>query len=218
MKIKQLKEKTIKGFIDFLPKVVVDNIEGLSNILNDKLSKSEGGEVNKPIVITNKDSNYSTTINPDGSIYILDKNLKNNILHIRIDKSENVVNIGSFYGSRINIDNICNLVGRARDVSANIYDANIDTFSASKFKLRGGTNEQVLLGDGSTTNNLIKHISFNKTVDGCRILVTTINDDVEDTMLSIATEKVAGFMSAPDKVKLDDIPNIYAKKVRQLAI
>lgn len=39
MKIKQLKEKTIKGFIDFLPKVVVDNIEGLSDILNDKLSK-----------------------------------------------------------------------------------------------------------------------------------------------------------------------------------
>ena len=35
MKIKQLKEKTIKGFIDFLPKEVVDNIEGLSDILND---------------------------------------------------------------------------------------------------------------------------------------------------------------------------------------
>lgn len=118
--------------------------------IDDKLSKSEGGEVNKPIVITNKDSNYSTTINPDGSIYIWNKNLKNNILHIQIDKSENVVNIGSFYGSRINIDNIRNLVGRVRDVDANIYDANIDTFSASKFKLRGGTNEQVLLGDGST--------------------------------------------------------------------
>ena len=58
MKIKQLKEKTIKGFIDFLPKVVVDNIEGLSDILNDKLSKSQGGEIKKPIVVTNDDSNY----------------------------------------------------------------------------------------------------------------------------------------------------------------
>lgn len=150
MKIKQLKEKTIKGFVDFLPKIGINNIEGLSNILNDKLSKSEGGEVNKPIVITNKDSNYSTTINPDGSIYIWDKKLKNNILHVQIDKSRNVIDIGSFYGSRINIDNILNLVGRAGNVSANIYDADTDTFSASIFKRRQGTDKQVLLGDGST--------------------------------------------------------------------
>ena len=150
MKIKQLKEKTIKGFIDFLPKVVVDNIEGLSNILNDKLSKSEGGEVNKSIVVTNKDSNYSTTINPDGSIYIWDKNLKNNILHVQIDKSANVINIGSYYGSRININNILNLIGRAGNTNANIYDANTDTFAASRFKRRLGTDKEVLLGDGST--------------------------------------------------------------------
>ena len=63
MKIKQLKEKTIKGFIDFLPKIGINDIEGLLNVLNDKLSKSEGGEVKKPIVVTNDDSDYKTIIN-----------------------------------------------------------------------------------------------------------------------------------------------------------
>ena len=41
--------------------------------IDDKLSKSEGGEVNKPIVVTNKDSNYSTTINPDSYYHTLNK-------------------------------------------------------------------------------------------------------------------------------------------------
>ena len=68
MKIKQLKEKTIKGFIDFLPKIGINDIEGLLNALNDKLSKSEGGEVNKPIVITSKDSNYKIILSNDGTI------------------------------------------------------------------------------------------------------------------------------------------------------
>ena len=51
--------------------------------IDDKLSKSEGGEVNKHIVVTNKDSNYSTTINPDGSIYVWNKSFKDNILTIK---------------------------------------------------------------------------------------------------------------------------------------
>ena len=56
MKIKQLKEKTAQGLKDFLPKIGVGDIEGLLDTLNDKLSKSQGGEINKPIVITNKNS------------------------------------------------------------------------------------------------------------------------------------------------------------------
>ena len=35
MKIKQLKEKTIKGFIDFLPKLSIEAIPGLQDKFND---------------------------------------------------------------------------------------------------------------------------------------------------------------------------------------
>ena len=35
MKIKQLKEKTIKGFIDFLPKLSIEAIPGLQDMIND---------------------------------------------------------------------------------------------------------------------------------------------------------------------------------------
>lgn len=77
------------------------------------------------------------------------------------------------------------------------------------FQLVGGTDQDVLLGDGSTTGELIKQISINNTVDSYRIIVTAINGDTEDTMLSAATRKVAGLMSAVDKNKLDNIENTY---------
>ena len=35
MKIKQLKEKTIKGFIDFLPKLSIEAIHSLQDKFND---------------------------------------------------------------------------------------------------------------------------------------------------------------------------------------
>lgn len=206
MKIKQLKEKTIKGFIDFLPKVVVDNIEGLSDILNDKLSKSQGGEIKKPIVVTNDDSDYKTIINPDGSIYVFSKNYNGNIFNI-IPNGLNI-NISANNGAGIiNIHDIVKLVSKARKEP--IYDASNNTFTASAFKLTYGTDKQVLLGDGSTTGELIKQISINNTVDGYRIIVKAINGDTEDTMLSGATGKVAGLMTAPDKVKLDNINKTY---------
>ena len=119
MKIKQLKEKTIKGFIDFLPKVVVDNIEGLSDILNDKLSKSQGGEIKKPIVVTNDDSNYKTIINPDGSIYVFSKNYNGNIFNI-IPNGLNI-NISANNGAGIiNIHDIVKLVSKSHKEP--IYD------------------------------------------------------------------------------------------------
>ena len=65
MKIKQLKEKTAQGLKDFLPKIGVNDIEGLIDVLNDKLSKSRGGEVKKPIVITNDNSNYICRLSSD---------------------------------------------------------------------------------------------------------------------------------------------------------
>lgn len=204
MKIKQLKEKTIKGFIDFLPKVVVDNIEGLSDILNDKLSKSEGGEVNKPITVTNKNSNYKTIINPDGSIYVLNKNTNNNVFSL-INTNRGVIINNNVYTPII-----INSIGTLYDKHGNVlYNGTSNIFNANGFVINNGTDKQVLLGDGSTTGELIKQISINNTVDGYRIIVKAINGDTEDTMLSGATGKVAGLMTAPDKVKLDNINKTY---------
>nr|UVX50859.1 MAG: hypothetical protein [Bacteriophage sp.] len=204
MKIKQLKEKTIKGFIDFLPKVVVNNIEGLSDILNDKLSKSQGGEIKKPIIVTNDDSDYKTIINPDGSIYVLNKNTNNNVFSL-INTNKGVIINNNVY-SPIRVNNIDALYDKRGNV---LYNGTSNIFHANGFAINNGTNKQVLLGDGSTTGELIKQISINNTVDGYRIMVTSINGDTEDTMLSGATRKIAGLMTAPDKVKLDDIPNTY---------
>lgn len=204
MKIKQLKEKTIKGFIDFLPKVVVDNIEGLSDILNDKLSKSQGGEIKKPIVVTNDDSDYKTIINPDGSIYVFNKNTNNNVFSLINTNNGVIINNNVYAPIRINrIDTLYDKHGNP------IYNSNSNVFYANGFIINNGNNEQVLLGDGSTTGKLIKQISINNTVDGYRIIVKSINGDTEDTMLSGATRKVAGLMTAPDKIKLDNIENTY---------
>lgn len=204
MKIKQLKEKTIKGFIDFLPKVVVDNIEGLSDILNDKLSKSQGGEIKKPIVVTNDDSNYKTIINPDGSIYVLNKNTNNNVFSLINTKKGVIINNNVY--SPMHVNNIDALYDKHGNT---IYNGTSNLFHANGFAINNGTNKQVLLGDGSTTGELIKQISINNTVDGYRIIIKAINGDTEDTMLSGATERVAGLMTAPDKVKLDDINKTY---------
>lgn len=209
MKIKQLKEKTIKGFVDFLPKIGINNIEGLLNALNDKLSKSEGGEVNKSIVVTNKDSNYSTTITPDGGIYILDKNLKKNILNVQIDKRENVIDINSLDGAKINIGAIRNLIGETRKGSANIYDAYDDTFTASGFTLRTGTNEQVLLGDGTTTDLLIKDVTAAAIQSEYNFNFITTGNVNNFVTIKAATSTTAGVMTAADKTKLDNIENTY---------
>ena len=210
MKIKQLKEKTIKGFIDFLPKVVVDNIEGLSDILNDKLSKSQGGEIKKPIVVTNDDSNYKTIINPDGSIYVFSKNYNGNIFNI-IPNGLNI-NISANNGiGTINIHDIVKLVSKSNKEP--IYNASYNTFTASAFKLTYGTNEQVLLGDGSTTGKLVKDIRVNQAginkKNTLMVTVQYIDGTALGTELPKATIESAGVMTADDKAKLDDIPNNY---------
>ena len=210
MKIKQLKEKTIKGFIDFLPKVVVNNIEGLSDILNDKLSKSQGGEIKKPIVVTNDDSNYKTIINPDGSIYVFSKNYNGNIFNI-IPNGLNI-NISANNGvGIINIHDIVKLVSKSHKKP--IYDANYNTFTASGFKLTYGTDEQVLLGDGSTTGKLVKDIRVNQAginkKNTLMVTVQYIDGTALGTELPKATIESAGVMTADDKAKLDDINKTY---------
>ena len=206
MKIKQLKEKTIKGFIDFLPKVVVDNIEGLSDILNDKLSKSQGGEINKPIVVTNDDSNYKTIINPDGSIYVFSKNYNGNIFNI-IPNGLNI-NISANNGiGIINIHDIVKLVSKSNKKP--IYNASNNTFTASGFKLTYGTDEQVLLGDGSTTDRLIKDVTAGAIQSEYNFNFITTGNVNNFVTIKAATSTTAGVMTATDKVKLDDIENTY---------
>lgn len=202
MKIKQLKEKTIKGFVDFLPKIGINNIEGLLNALNDKLSKSEGGEVNKHIVVTDKYSEYSLTINPNGSVYIWSKKDARNIFSIT-----SFVNNIFIKGDNINISNISSL-----SATEPIYSDYNDTFTASKFKLRNGNNNQILLGDGSTTSKLVSYISASPQFDAYIVNILNIDGAHDSFTISGVTKELAGLMTPADKTKLDDIPNIYAEK------
>lgn len=208
MKIKQLKEKTIKGFIDFLPKVVVDNIEGLSNILNDKLSKSEGGEIKKPIVVTNDDSNYKTIINTDGSIYVFNKNTNNNVFSLINTNNGVIINNNVYAPIRINrIDALYDKHGNV------LYNGTSNIFHANGFIINNGNNEQVLLGDGSTTGKLVKDIRVNQAgvnkKNTLMVMVQYIDGTSLGTELPKATIESAGVMTADDKAKLDDIENTY---------
>ena len=213
MKIKQLKEKTAQGLRDFLPKIGVGDIEGLLNALNDKLSKSQGGEINKPITITNDKIDYSLTINPD-SIYIWSKKDKKNILSVQIDKSRNTIDINNPNGDPINISNILNLIAKVGVYHYNIYSAYNDAFTASKFKLRNGTNKQVLLANGDVSSSFIQSISTENHTNNGFILTATYVDNYKRGVASFdgATKELAGLMTAADKTKLDNVPNIYAEK------
>lgn len=206
MKIKQLKEKTAQGLKDFLPKIGVNDIEGLLDALNDKLSKSQGGEINKPIVITNTNSEYSFTINPDSSVYIWSKKSQRNIFSIIPFVSSTIIS-----GYNINISRIESLSSIYQS-NQNIYNAYSDSFTASKFKLRTGTNNQVLLGDGSTTSKLVSYISSNPQSDAYIVNILNIDGAHDSFTISGATKELAGLMTAVDKAKLDNIPNIYAEK------
>lgn len=187
MKIKQLKEKTIKGFVDFLPKIGINNIEGLLNALNDKLSKSEGGEVNKHIVVTNTNSGYSTTINPDGSIYIWNKSFKDNILTVK----------PSSYGPTIGIEVlgrplILNNVSSINNTGNMVFDFQVrdDNVYAKKFIKRNATAKDVLLGDGNTIplnkSNGIPTLNENGKIDENQIddltgYVSTLSGHIDAT-------------------------------------
>lgn len=211
MKIKQLKEKTAQGLKDFLPKIGVGDIEGLLDALNDKLSKSQGGEIKKPIVITTTNSEYNLTINPDGSIYIWSKKSERNIFSI-----VSFVNSTIIKGSDVSISGINSLTSIYQQ-SAPIYYGYNDTFTASKFKLRGGTNNQVLLGDGTTTSKLVSYISTSPQFDAYIVNILNIDGAHDSFTIPGATKELAGLMTATDKAKLDDIPNKYAEKSKTIS-
>lgn len=212
MKIKQLKEKTIKGFMDFLPKIGINDIEGLLNALNDKLSKSEGGEVNKPIAVTNKDSDYKTIINPDGSIYVLNKNTNNTVFSLINTDRGVIINNNVYAPIRINrIDALYDKHGNA------LYSGTSNIFHANGFAINNGTNNQILLGDGTTTSRVVSYICTSPQSDA--YIVNIINIDGANDSFTIlgATKELAGLMTAADKTKLDDVPYIYAEKSKTIS-
>ena len=206
MKIKQLKEKTAQGLRDFLPKIGVNDIEGLLDILNDKLSKSQGGEIKKPIVITNNYSNYSITINPDGNVFIYNKHYSRNIFNIRPynENATDVIIDGNRHNASLFIDDIVKLISKRGE----IYNSN-DIFTASKFKLRNGNDNQVLLGDGTTTSKLVSYISTSPKFDCYIVNILNIDNAHDSFTIPGATKEFAGLMTATDKAKFDNIENTY---------
>ena len=125
--------------------------------IDDKLSKSQGGEINKPIVVTNDDSNYKTIINPDGSIYVLNKNTNNNVFSLINTHKGVIINNNVYAPIRVNnIDALYDKRGNA------LYNGNSNVFYANGFAINNGTNNQILLGDGSTTGKLVKDIRVNQ--------------------------------------------------------
>lgn len=222
MKIKQLKEKTAQGLKDFLPKIGIDDIPSLRDIinnikstLNDKLSKSQGGEINKPIVVTNSNSNHSITINPDGSIYVWSKSFKDNILTIK----------PSSYGATIGIEVsgrplILNNVSSINNTGNMVFDFQVknngDVY-ARKFIKRYATDNDVLLGDGSTTSKLVSYISASPQFDAYIVNIINIDGAHDSFTISGATKELAGLMTAADKTKLDNVPNIYAEKSKTIS-
>lgn len=212
MKIKQLKEKTIKGLVDFLPKIGIDDIPSLRDIinniktaLNDKLSKSQGGEINKPIVVTNSNSNHSITINPDGSIYVWNKKYSNNIMSIKGNEYNEIEISGTYlyFNKVFGINNKSDI--KDTRINASIMHAN-------KFIKYDATSNDVLLGDGSTTRKLVSYISTSPQSDCYIVNILNIGGAHDSFAIPGATKELAGLMTAADKTKLDDVPNIYAEK------
>ncbi len=177
--------------------------------IDDKLSKSEGGEVNKHIVVTNKDSNYSTTINPDGSIYVWNKSFKDNILTIKPSSYGATIGI-EVLGRPLILNNVSSINNTGNMVSA--FQVRDDNIYAKKFIKRYATNNDVLLGDGSTTSKLVSYISASPQFDAYIVNILNIDGAHDSFTISGATKELAGLMTAADKTKLDDIPNIYAEK------
>lgn len=81
------------------------------------------------------------------------------------------------------------------------------------FQLVGGTDQNVLLGDGTTTGKLVKDIRVNQdNVDKKNTLLLMlqyIDGTALGTEFPAATKELAGLMTAADKTKLDDIENTY---------
>lgn len=85
------------------------------------------------------------------------------------------------------------------------------------FQLVGGTDNQVLLGDGTTTSKVISYITTNPQPDAYIVNVLNIDGAHNSFTILGATKRFAGLMTAADKTKLDDVPNIYAEKSKTIS-
>lgn len=172
--------------------------------IDDKLSKSQGGEIKKSIVVTNDDSNYKIIINPDGSIYVLNKNTNNNVFSLINTRNGVIINNNVYAPIRVN--NIDALYDKHGNV---LYNGTSNVFCANKFIINNGTDNQVLLGDGSTTDQLIKDVTAGAIQSEYNFNFITTGNVNKFVTIKAATSTTAGVMTASDKAKLDDINKTY---------
>ena len=84
-------------------------------------------------------------------------------------------------------------------------------------RLENGTDQDVLLGDGSTTDRLIKDVTAGAIQSEYNFNFTTTGNVNNFVTIKAATSTTAGVMTAADKTKLDDVPNIYAEKSKTIS-
>lgn len=84
-------------------------------------------------------------------------------------------------------------------------------------RLKNGTNNQILLADGSTTSEVVSYISPSPQVDCYIVNILNIDGAHDSFTIPGATKELAGLMTAADKAKLDDVPNIYAEKSKTIS-
>ena len=77
------------------------------------------------------------------------------------------------------------------------------------FQITDGTDQDVLLGDGSTTNRLIKDVTAGAIQSEYNFNFITTGNVNKFVTINAATSTTAGVMTAADKVKFDDIENTY---------
>lgn len=79
-------------------------------------------------------------------------------------------------------------------------------------RLKNGTDQDVLLGDGSTTDRLIKDVTAAAIQSEYNFDFITTGNVNNFVTIKAATSTTAGVMTAADKKALDNIPNTYANK------
>lgn len=84
-------------------------------------------------------------------------------------------------------------------------------------RLKNGTDQDVLLGDGSTTDRLIKDVTAAAIQSEYNFNFITTGNVNNFVTIKAATSTTAGVMTAADKAKLDDVPNIYAEKSKTIS-
>lgn len=77
------------------------------------------------------------------------------------------------------------------------------------FQLTDGTDHDVLLGDGSTTDRLIKDVTAGAIQGEYNFNFITTGNVNKFVTINAATSTTAGVMTSADKAKLDDIENTY---------